>query len=77
MAGTTNVEEALRTWGSAMARKEEVPAYIILKDTELAAIAERNPLTLAGLAGCRGIGQRRLELWGDEILAVLDAGRSG
>ena len=60
-----------------MARNEAVPAYVILKETELGAIAERDPRTLAELASCRGIGQRRLELWGDEILAVLDAGRSG
>jgi hypothetical protein len=74
MVGTTNVEEALRTWRPAMARKEAVPAYVILKDTELAAIAGRDPRTLAELASCRGIGQIRLERWGDEILAVLDAG---
>jgi len=34
LAGSTNVEEALRTQRSAMARKKEVPAYVILKDTE-------------------------------------------
>jgi DNA helicase-2/ATP-dependent DNA helicase PcrA len=77
MAGTTNVEEALRTWRLAMARKEAVPAYVILKDTDLAAIAQRDPRTLADLANCRGIGQIRLDRWGDEILAVLDAARSG
>jgi superfamily II DNA helicase RecQ len=76
-AGTTNVEEALRTWRLAVARKEAVPAYVILKDTDLAAIAERDPRTLADLANCRGIGQIRLERWGDEILGVLDAARSG
>jgi ATP-dependent DNA helicase RecQ len=77
MAGTTNIEEALRTWRSAMARKEAVPAYVTLKDTEFAAIAERDPRTLAELASCRGIGQICLERWGAEILAVLDAARSG
>ena len=77
VATTTNVEAALRTWRSAIASKEAVPAYVILKDTELAAIAERDPRTLAELADCRGIGQIRLERWGDEILAVLDAARSG
>ncbi len=76
MAGTAKGEEALRTWRLAMARKEAVPAYVILKDTDLAAIAERDPRTLADLANCRGIGQIRLERWGDEILAVLDAVRT-
>jgi DNA helicase II / ATP-dependent DNA helicase PcrA len=77
MAGTANVEEALRTWRLAKARKVAVPAYVILKDSDLAAIVERDPRTLADLASCRGIGQIRLERWGDEILAVLDAARPG
>jgi DNA helicase-2/ATP-dependent DNA helicase PcrA len=77
MAGTTNGEQALRTWRSAMAHQDAVPAYVILKDTDLVAIAERDPRTLADLANCRGIGQIRLERWGDEILAILDAARSG
>ena len=76
-AGTTAVEEALRTWRWTMASKDAVPAYVILKDIELAAIADRDPRTLAELADCRGIGQIRLERWGDEILAVLDAARLG
>ncbi|MGO8864289.1 MAG: ATP-dependent DNA helicase UvrD2 [Acidimicrobiales bacterium] len=76
-AGTTTVEEALRAWRAEMASKDAVPAYVILKDVELVAIADRDPRTLAELAKCRGIGQIRLERWGDEILAVLDAARSG
>jgi superfamily II DNA helicase RecQ len=74
--GMTNVEKALRTWRSGIASKDAVPAYVILKDTELEAIAARDPKTLAELATCRGIGQIRLERWGDEILAVLDTVRS-
>ena len=63
--------------GRPMASQDAVPAYVILKDTELAAIAARDPRTLAELADCRGMGQIRLERWGDEILAVLDVARSG
>ena len=59
-----------------MASQDAVPAYVILKDAELVGIAERDPVTLAELARCRGIGQIRLERWGDEILAVLESARS-
>jgi hypothetical protein len=45
-----------------------------LKDTELAGIAARAPGSLAELAACPGMGPIRLERWGDEILATLDAG---
>jgi ATP-dependent DNA helicase RecQ len=70
-------EKALRSWRSALASQEAVPAYVILKDAELAGIAARDPATLAELAACRGMGQIRLERWGDEILAVLDTARAG
>ncbi len=69
-------EKALRVWRSEMASHDAVPAYVILKDAELTGIAARDPSTLAELAKCRGIGQIRLERWGDEILAVLEAARS-
>jgi len=68
-------EHTLREWRSAIASREKLPAYVILKDTELAGVAARNPRTLAELATCRGMGQIRLERWGDEILALLDSVR--
>jgi superfamily I DNA/RNA helicase len=73
----TAAEGALRTWRSAMASHEAVPAYVILKDAELVGIAERDPQTLAQLAACRGMGPVRLDRWGDEILAALDDARAG
>jgi superfamily II DNA helicase RecQ len=75
-AAGAEAEKALRAWRSALASQEAVPAYVILKDTELAGIAARDPATLAELAACRGMGQIRLERWGDEILAVLDTARA-
>jgi DNA helicase II / ATP-dependent DNA helicase PcrA len=66
-------ERALREWRSSVAKREAVPAYVILADKELIGIASELPRTLSELAGCRGIGPLRLERWGDEILAVLGA----
>jgi DNA helicase-2/ATP-dependent DNA helicase PcrA len=77
VAAGAEAEKALRAWRSALASQEAVPAYVILKDAELAGIAARDPATLAELAACRGMGQIRLERWGDEILAVLDTARAG
>jgi DNA helicase-2/ATP-dependent DNA helicase PcrA len=76
VAPGAEAEKALRAWRTALASQEAVPAYVILKDAELAGIAVRDPCTLAELAACRGMGQIRLERWGDEILAVLDTARS-
>jgi DNA helicase-2/ATP-dependent DNA helicase PcrA len=69
-------EVALRAWRSTVSRKDGVPAYVVLNDKELVGIAERNPLTLADLGRCRGMGPIRLERWGDEILAVLEGASS-
>ena len=65
-------EASLRAWRSAVASRDAVPAYVILKDAELLAIVQRSPQSLAELATCRGMGPIRLERWGDEILAALD-----
>ena len=64
-------EGALREWRSGVAKRESLPAYVVLNDSELAGIAAIRPGTLAELARCRGIGPIRLERWGDELLAVL------
>jgi DNA helicase-2/ATP-dependent DNA helicase PcrA len=64
-------ERALREWRLGVAKREAVPAYVVLNDSELVGIAARRPQTLAELAGCKGIGPTRLERWGDELLAVL------
>jgi DNA helicase-2/ATP-dependent DNA helicase PcrA len=72
-AEASDAERALREWRSAVARKDAVPAYVVLTDKDLIGIASKLPHTLAELAGCRGIGPLRLERWGDEILAVLEA----
>ncbi len=64
--------ERLRGWRSSVSAAEKMPAYLVLSDKDLLAIADARPRTLAELAGCRGIGPMKLERWGDEILAVLD-----
>ena len=66
-------EQALRQWRSTVAKKDGVPAYVVLSDKDLIGIASELPRTLSELARCRGIGPLKLERWGDEILAVLDA----
>jgi DNA helicase-2/ATP-dependent DNA helicase PcrA len=66
-------EAALRSWRSSVARKDGVPAYVVLNDKELVGIAGRNPTTLSELGQCRGMGPIRLERWGDEILGVLES----
>jgi DNA helicase-2/ATP-dependent DNA helicase PcrA len=71
--GAGGADDALRAWRREVAARSGVPAYVVLNDAELAGIAQRRPASLAELGTCRGMGAIRLERWGDEILAVLDA----
>jgi len=64
--------ERLRAWRSTVSSAEKMPAYLVLSDKDLLAIADARPRTLNELAGCRGIGPTKLDRWGDEILAALD-----
>jgi len=66
-------EEALRAWRTDRCRRDKVSAFIVLYDRHLRAIATRRPSTLAQLRTVDGIGPTKLELYGDEILAVLEA----
>ena len=63
--------EALRNWRRERAKRDGVPPYVILHDKHLVGLAAAKPATMAALARLDGIGPRRLELYGDEILAVM------
>ena len=62
---------ALRDWRSARAARDKVPAYVVLTDVTLVALAERRPGTAAGLLEIPGIAERKVETYGAELLAVL------
>jgi len=61
----------LKAWRLAEARRQAVPAYVILHDATLAEIARREPRNLDSLAGIPGIGVRKLERYGAALLEVV------
>src|SRR5574337_1997159 len=63
--------ERLRAWRADTARTRNVPAYVIFHDATLREIAARAPANLAELAGISGVGDRKLEAYGEALLAVL------
>ena len=62
---------ALRAWRSEVARKRGVPAYVVLHDTTIDGIASSRPATSAQLRGIPGIGDKKLEHYGEELLALV------
>lgn len=70
-AGDPGITDALKTWRRERARRDSVPAYVVLTDKAIDDIARRQPTTLADLARCHGIGPTKLERYGDEVLAAV------
>ncbi len=64
--------ERLRAWRSARAKEQGAPAFVVLTDATLMAIAERRPTDVAQLAGIPGIGQAKLDRYGEDVLALVD-----
>ncbi|UYG00396.1 DNA helicase RecQ [Halomonas sp. GD1P12] len=65
--------EALRHHRKALADEQGVPAYVIFNDATLNELVERRPENLDALGGVTGIGARKLEDYGEGILAVIGA----
>ena len=69
-AADTPLFDALRLHRSELARQQSVPPYVILHDKTLHAICELRPETNAQLAEIPGIGARKLELYGDDLIRI-------
>ena len=63
--------EALRAWRAAEAREQGVPAYIVFGDATLRGVAQARPTVLGELDGISGIGAKKLEAYGEKLLAVV------
>jgi ATP-dependent DNA helicase RecQ len=63
--------QALREWRTATAGEEGVPPYVIFHDATLAAIVEARPSALDELAAISGVGQHKLERYGEAVLDVM------
>ena len=65
--------EALRARRLECARKQGVPPYIVFHDATLAEMVERRPRTLNDLAHISGVGERKLEAYGEDFIGVIRA----
>ena len=67
---------ALKAWRGEVAAEHNLPAYVVFHDATLAEMARERPGTLDELAGISGVGAKKLEAYGREILRLL-AGTQG
>jgi ATP-dependent DNA helicase RecQ len=61
----------LKAWRSEVAKSHNLPAYVIFQDATLAAIAEQCPGSLQALGSISGIGSKKLDAYGAEVLRVI------
>ncbi|MCV2362582.1 RecQ family ATP-dependent DNA helicase [Paucibacter sp. DJ1R-11] len=63
--------ELLKAWRAEVAKEHGLPAYVIFQNVTLAEMARQNPQSLDELVGISGVGAKKLEAYGAEILRVL------
>jgi ATP-dependent DNA helicase RecQ len=64
---------ALRAWRAEVAREHNLPAYVVFHDVTLAEMSRECPATLDALAAIGGVGSKKLQAYGAEILRLLGA----
>ena len=64
--------EALRALRMTLATEQGVPPYVIFHDSVLMSMARTRPATLAAMAQISGIGEQKLERYGEAFLGVIN-----
>ncbi len=64
---------ALRAWRLGIAREHGVPAFVVFHDVTLETIAALRPGTREALRGVSGVGEKKLERYGEALLEVVRA----
>jgi ATP-dependent DNA helicase RecQ len=60
----------LKAWRAEVAKEHNLPAYVIFHDATLAAIASASPQSLEDLQGISGLGVKKLEAYGQDVLRI-------
>jgi superfamily II DNA helicase RecQ len=66
----------MKKWRREVAQQRGIPAFMILHDTTLLDLCRREPGDVSELLHVTGIGERKAELYGAEILRALSGFRN-
>ncbi|MGI9596495.1 MAG: ATP-dependent helicase, partial [Acidimicrobiales bacterium] len=75
--GEAALRETLTEWRRERCKSDGVPAYVVLDNKTLDAIAEVAPQSLAQLGNISGIGPAKLERYGADILGLVASTSDG
>jgi ATP-dependent DNA helicase RecQ len=63
--------ERLRKMRLELARRSNIPAYVVFGDATLRDLARKRPATPEALLGVSGIGLKKLDQYGEKILEII------
>jgi ATP-dependent DNA helicase RecQ len=72
-AAAQSLFEQLRAWRADAARRSGVPAYVVFHDATLKEIASQKPASISALRGIPGIGAKKLDAYGDDIIRLIES----
>jgi len=72
--GDDLVFDRLRAWRIDRARAQGVPPFFVLSDAVLHAIAAHRPREVAELKFVKGMGPKKVEQYGADIVHIINAG---
>lgn len=70
-SGEAGRRQSLTAWRLERCRADEVPAYVVIDNATLDAIAAAGPASLVALGRIKGIGPAKLDRYGADILGVI------
>lgn len=68
-----SLREYMRNWRRRIAKTKNLPAFVVMHDSTLEELCYRKPRTLDQLRDVSGFGERKIELYGADILASLES----
>jgi RecQ family ATP-dependent DNA helicase len=72
-AADEELAERLRAWRTVEAKRLGVPAYVVMHNQALAALAQARPSTPRQLLSVKGMGDAKVEKFGEAILRICAA----
>lgn len=67
------ITEHLKEWRRQRGEKERLPLFMIITNSDIETIAKKQPKDVSDFFGLKGFGQRKIERYGEEIIALLNS----
>jgi ATP-dependent DNA helicase RecQ len=71
------LHDYLREWRRVTAKEQGVPAFVVMHDTSLEALCRARPVSLSALLAVSGFGERKVEMYGEQILDAIERFKKG